>query len=267
MKTLLVAGFSLFAATFASHPAAAATKHDSHDVSHNASRRIHERSQRAVASPHHGRVTSHHTVARHEHAALDHGYRHHIASSYRAERVADRSYRRPYDHNRYYAQSAAWRYSPLQCVPYAREVSHIELTGNAYLWWAEAAGRYARGDRPEVGAVLNFRGIARMPLGHVAVVTDVINSRSILVTQANWVPDRITNDVRIDDVSPDNNWTEVRVELGDSSTLGSVYPTYGFIYNKPAIATVIAANGQSNEVAEAPAAQTLSTQAPDRNLQ
>lgn len=162
---------------------------------------------------------------------------------------------------------ASYRYSPLQCVPYAREVSHIELTGNAYLWWAEAAGRYARGYEPEVGAVLNFHGIRRMPLGHVAVVTDVINSRAILVTQANWVADRITNDVRIDDVSPDNNWTEVRVELGDSSTLGSVYPTYGFIYNQPVNATVIAANGQSSEVAEAPAAQPLSAQAPDRNLQ
>ena len=59
--------------------------------------------------------------------------------------------------------------------------------------------------------------------------------------------------MRIDDVSPDNDWSEVRVELGDSSTLGSVYPTYGFIYDKPADRTVIAANGQSNEVAEAPA--------------
>ena len=83
----------------------------------------------------------------------------------------------------------------LQCVPYAREVSHIELTGNAYLWWAEAAGRYGRGATPEVGAVLNFRGIGRMPLGHVAVVTDVIDSRAVLVTQANWVPGTITNDV------------------------------------------------------------------------
>jgi surface antigen len=267
-KTLLVAGFSLFAAAFASHPAFAAIKHDSRHVLHHVSRRIVDRSHRAVASLHHERVTSHHTVVHHEHGALDHGYRRHVALGYRSERVADRSYRHHDDHNHhYYAQAASYRYSPLQCVPYAREVSHVELTGNAYLWWAEAAGRYARGDAPEVGAVLNFRGIGRMPLGHVAVVTDVIDSRAILVTQANWVADRITNDVRIDDVSPDNNWTEVRVELGDSSALGSVYPTYGFIYNKPANGTVIAANGQSSEVAEAPAAQTLSTQAPDRNLQ
>ncbi|HTJ90547.1 MAG TPA: CHAP domain-containing protein [Acidocella sp.] len=263
MRALLIAGFSMVAATFASHAASAAIKHDSHHVSHHVTRRTHERSQRAVAGSHRDRVTSHHTVARHEPVAFDHGYRRHIASGYRVERIADRSHR----HHHYYAQAASYRYSPLQCVPYAREVSHIDLTGNAYLWWAEAAGRYTRGDQPEVGAVLNFRGVGRMPLGHVAVVTDVVDSRTILVTQANWVADRITNDVRIDDVSPDNNWTEVRVELGDSSTLGSVYPTYGFIYNKPANGTVIAANGQSNEVAEAPAAQTLSAQAPDRNLQ
>jgi surface antigen len=219
---------------------------------------------RAVASAHHERVISHHTAVHHEHVAYNYGYRRHIDSSYRIDRLSYRSYR----HHEYYGGvTTSYRYSSLQCVPYAREVSHIDLTGNAYLWWAEAAGRYARGDVPAVGAVLNFRGVGRMPLGHVAVVTDVINSRAILVTQANWVPDSITNDVRIDDVSPDNNWTDVRVELGDSSTLGSAYPTYGFIYDKPAAGTVIASSGQSNEVAEAPAAPAVSSQAPDRNLQ
>jgi surface antigen len=267
VKTLLIAGVSLVASAFVSHAASAATKHSSRHVSHSVSRShhvvSHERvtSHRAVASVRHEHVVSHHTVVRHEHVAFNYGYRHHIDSSYRDERVAYRSY----SHHSYYAPS--YRYSSLQCVPYAREVSHIDLTGNAYLWWAEAAGRYARGDSPAVGAVLNFRGVGRMPLGHVAVVTDVINSRAILVTQANWVADRITNDVRIDDVSPDNDWTEVRVELGDSSTLGSVYPTYGFIYNRATDGTVIAANGQSNEVAEAPVAQPVSAQAPDRNLQ
>ncbi|NNM57509.1 MAG: CHAP domain-containing protein [Acidocella sp.] len=162
---------------------------------------------------------------------------------------------------------ARYRHSGLQCVPYAREVSHIELTGNAFLWWAEAAGRYERGNTPVEGAVLNFRAIGRMPLGHVAVVTGVINNRTILVTQANWVPGTITNDVTVQDVSPDNNWSEVEVELGDSSTWGAAYPTYGFIYDKPASATVIAANGQGNEVAEAPSVRPVNTEGPNRNLQ
>ena len=264
----------MVAAAFTSHAASAATKHNSRHFLHSVSRSVHGRSYRAVASVHHEHVASHHTaaryehvashrtVARYEHVALNHGYRHHIDSGYRIERVSYRSYR----HHGYYG-ATSYRYSSLQCVPYAREVSHIELTGNAYLWWAEAAGRYSRGDMPEVGAVLNFRGVGRMPLGHVAVVTDVINRRAVLVTQANWVADTITNDVRIDDISPDNNWTQVRVELGDSSTLGSAYPTYGFIYNRPAEDTVIAASGQSSEVAEAPAAHALISQAPDRNLQ
>ncbi|MBU6397628.1 MAG: CHAP domain-containing protein [Rhodospirillales bacterium] len=164
--------------------------------------------------------------------------------------------------------AAEYRYSRLQCVPYAREVSHIDLSGDAFLWWAEASGRYARGNTPVVGAVLNFRSIGRMPLGHVAVVTAVLNPRTILVTQANWVPGSITNDVTVQDVSPDNNWTDVRVELGDSATMGAAYPTYGFIYNRPAIGTVIAsANGVGNEVAEAPQARPVASEAPDRNLQ
>ncbi len=153
-------------------------------------------------------------------------------------------------------------------MPYAREVSHIELSGNAFLWWAEAAGRYARGNAPTEGAVLNFRAVGRMPLGHVAVVTAVLDDRTILVTQANWVRGTITNDVTVRDVSPDNDWSQVQVELGDTPTMGSAYPTYGFIYNQPDPGTVIASsNAQNNEVAEAPRAVTVQTDAPDRNLQ
>jgi len=160
-----------------------------------------------------------------------------------------------------------YRHSYLQCVPYAREVSHIDLSGNAFLWWAEASGRYARGNAPEEGAVLNFRAIGRMPLGHVAVVTSVVDSRTILVTQANWVRGTITNDVTMQDVSPNNDWTEVEVELGDSRTWGAAYPTYGFIYNRPADTTVIATSAQGNELAEAPTAAPISGEAPDRDLQ
>jgi surface antigen len=164
--------------------------------------------------------------------------------------------------------SAKYRHSILQCVPYAREVSHINLSGNAFLWWAEAAGRYARGTTPVEGAVLNFRAVGRMPLGHVAVVTSVIDNRTVLVTQANWVRGTITNDVTVQDVSPNNDWTQVQVELGDSETWGAAYPTYGFIYNQPASSTIIASGAaQGNEVAEAPRAAPVLSEAPDRNLQ
>lgn len=175
------------------------------------------------------------------------------------------------DHGYYHSGQrvrAHFSYSRLQCVPYAREVSHIELSGDAFLWWAEAAGRYERSHMPVIGAVLNFRSTGRMPLGHVAVVTAVLDSRTILVTQANWVPGTITNDVTVQDVSAANNWSAVRVEYGNGSVMGSTYPTYGFIYNKPASApTIYAANdGGRNEVAEAPAAPSILAQAPNRSL-
>jgi surface antigen len=231
------------------HHAQASTKHPvRHNLTHFAANHMHHIGHVQLASSRHVIGEGHFGTAgrRHEH-------------DYRIEKTGYHTH-----HLRYTARS--WR-SGLQCVPYAREVSHIELTGNAYLWWAEAAGRYARGNVPQEGAVLNFRGIGRMPLGHVAVVTSVIDSRTILVTQANWVPGSITNDVTMQDVSPENNWSEVQVELGDSSTWGAAYPTYGFIYNRPADSTIIAANAQSNEVAEAPTTQPVNTEAPDRNLQ
>jgi surface antigen len=187
-------------------------------------------------------------------------------SSSRHSKIRYAHYSR-HSHSRY--ASAHYRHSYLQCVPYAREVSHIDLAGDAFLWWAEASGRYARGETPVEGAVLNFRSIRRMPLGHVAVVTSVIDSRTILVTQANWIPGTITNDVTVEDVSADNDWSEVQVELGDGQKMGAAYPTYGFIYNQPDNGTIIAGNNpaQPNEVAEAPSAVTVSTQALDRNLQ
>ena len=230
-------------------------------VYHNAHRESHD-----VA---HARVV--HADYRYDHRHSYHSSRYARAETrYEGAHIERADYR---DERRYYHSrhiSARYSYSRLQCVPYAREVSHIELSGDAFLWWAEAAGRYQRGSVPVVGAVLNFRSTGRMPLGHVAVVTAVLNSRTVLVTQANWIPGTITNDVTVEDVSADNDWSSVRVELDNTSTMGSVYPVYGFIYkNVPAdMTTVIASNnvGGRNEVAEAPVASPIATEAPDRNL-
>jgi surface antigen len=148
----------------------------------------------------------------------------------------------------------------MECVPYARRVSGIDLTGDAYLWWNEAAGRYERGDMPAPGSVLNFRSNGRMRLGHVAVVTEVVNQREILVTQANWggpgfVRGGISSDISVVDVSPNNDWTAVRVALGHSPRYGSVYPTYGFIYGHDAPGTLMVD-------AELPAPQILTDRPP-----
>jgi surface antigen len=232
--------------------------HRRHHVTETYASETHHHTARLASSPEHHRLRGEHIYYASEHYRYSH-QRHeqylHYASYHRYRGL----------HYRY--ASAEYRHSYLQCVPYAREISHIDLTGDAFLWWAEAAGRYARGDAPQEGAVLNFRAIGRMPLGHVAVVTDVIDSRTILTTQANWIRGTITNDVTMQDVSPNNDWSEVEVELGDSSKWGAPYPTYGFIYNQPDNGSVIATAAQGNEVAEAPRAVPIETDAPDRELQ
>lgn len=47
--------------------------------------------------------------------------------------------------------------SALQCVPYARIVSGVEIRGDALTWWDQAAAQYQRGHEPKKGAVLAFR--------------------------------------------------------------------------------------------------------------
>ena len=124
--------------------------------------------------------------------------------------------------------------SALQCVPFARENSGIEISGNAGTWWNSADGLYERGAHPEVGSILNFRATGRMRLGHVAVVTNVITPRHIEIDHANWgAPGRISRNIDVVDVSASNDWTEVRVALSQAEDYGSVYPTFGFIYDRP----------------------------------
>ena len=122
----------------------------------------------------------------------------------------------------------------LQCVPFARALSSIRLFGDAWRWWSTAAGLYNRGTIPQAGSILSFRPDARMPLGHIAVVTRVLNGREIEVDHANWaVPGAISRQVQILDVSTDNNWAAVRVGLRDRDRFGAVYATNGFIYGRP----------------------------------
>lgn len=115
------------------------------------------------------------------------------------------------------------------CVPFARAVSGIEIKGNAWTWWEGAGSDYPKGRVPVAGSVLTFRKTNKMPMGHVAVVSHVVDSRRILVDQANWERNRITTDTMVIDVSEKNDWSQVRVQNRYNS-FGAVYPTYGFIY-------------------------------------
>ncbi len=125
-----------------------------------------------------------------------------------------------------------------QCVPFARAASSIQIFGDAWTWWDQADGRYDRGHRPRPGAVIVFEKTGRLPLGHVAVVSRVVEKRVVLLTHANWSRQNgerghAEQDVTLFDVSPDNDWTEVKVWYRDTDGLGgTVYPVAGFIYGE-----------------------------------
>ena len=123
-----------------------------------------------------------------------------------------------------------------QCVPFARAASGIEIHGDAWTWWDQADGRYERGHHPRVGAVIVFAKTDRLRLGHVAVVSRIVERRVVMLTHANWSRQNgerghTEQDVTLFDVSPRGDWSDVRVWYRDSDGLGDgVYPVKGFIY-------------------------------------
>jgi surface antigen len=126
-----------------------------------------------------------------------------------------------------------------QCVTFARSFSGIQIFGDAWTWWKSATGKYAQGKTPEAGAVLVFRPHGKMTRGHVAVVSQVLTERIVQVTHANWGGSRgkVEKDVTMIDVSETGDWSKVRVWHGPTGDLGgTVYPTYGFIYQAAASA-------------------------------
>lgn len=124
----------------------------------------------------------------------------------------------------------------LQCAPFARDVSGIEIFGNAGTWWGQAAGKYARGNEPKVGAVIAFKPTRSMPIGHVGMVSKIVSDREVLIDHANWSlingrRGQIERGTRVMDVSAAGDWSEVRVWYAPVKGLGtSSYPLYGFIY-------------------------------------
>ena len=128
----------------------------------------------------------------------------------------------------------------LQCVPYARQVSGIQIYGDAHTWWGQAAGRYQRGSKPRVGAVMAFEPHGNMELGHVAAVSRIVDSRTVLLRHANWSlidgrRGQIEDNVRAVDVSENNDWSAVRVWYAPIQALGgTAWPVEGFIYREKA---------------------------------
>jgi len=176
---------------------------------------------------------------------------------------------------------ASRRGGGLQCVPFARAASGIELKGNAVAWWDAASGVYERGSRPEAGAVLNFRANGNMRMGHVAVVRRVVSRTEIEIDHANWAwagKGNVSRGVSVIDVSERNDWTAVRVALGHGDDFGSIYSTYGFIYDRPDDGIMVANTSRHlgapardvrgfDEVAEAPRQTVaISTDAPAHSV-
>ena len=124
----------------------------------------------------------------------------------------------------------------LQCVPFARELSGIQIYGDAHSWWDQAAGIYQRGTAPVEGAVLSLPSYGAMQLGHVAVVHEIVDSRTILISHANWSPingrrGQIERKVMARDVSEHNDWSLVRIWYATIGKLGTTaFPVNGFIY-------------------------------------
>jgi len=111
--------------------------------------------------------------------------------------------------------------------------SGINIFGDAWTWWRQATEKFRTGDAPETGSVLVFRPEGRMSRGHVAVVSDILTDRVVRVTHANWGGSRgkVEENVTVVDVSPSNDWSQVKVWYNPINGLGTtVYPTYGFIY-------------------------------------
>lgn len=157
----------------------------------------------------------------------------------------------------------------LQCVPYARRVTGVQIFGDAHTWWDQAEGKYARGTRPKVGAVLALRPHGNSRLGHVAAVSRIVDSRTILIRHANWSPlngrrGQIEDDVRVIDSSPANDWSAVRVWYAPLQAIGGTsWPVQGFIYpgkpgrNEPALRRAAPPRIAPNETPRDPIARLI----------
>jgi len=119
----------------------------------------------------------------------------------------------------------------LFCVEYARMRSGLAVFGDAKHWWERARNLYSRVSHPVEEAVMVFSGSKRLKRGHVAVVTEIVSPREIIVDQANWQNrGEIDHATPVLDVSKNNDWSAVRVWDIPSGTFGSrVYPISGFI--------------------------------------
>jgi hypothetical protein len=123
------------------------------------------------------------------------------------------------------------------CVEFARLASGIALFGDAKTWWDQARAQYAQLVNPAAGAVMVFASRRNMRAGHVAVVKKLVGPREVLVDHANWGRDgRIYLNAPVIDVSPNNDWSIVKVWNTRANTMGTTaYTLKGFIAQRFAV--------------------------------
>jgi hypothetical protein len=121
---------------------------------------------------------------------------------------------------------------PMSCVPFARLRSGVNIQGDANVWWREASAEgYRETKSPAPGDVLVIEVGAEGERGHVAFVKRVVSPREIYVDHANWHGRaEVAVDIPVIDVSPNNDWSQVRVFWVDSGQMGArTYSVEGFI--------------------------------------
>jgi hypothetical protein len=135
----------------------------------------------------------------------------------------------------------------IQCAAYAREHSSVDIHGDAYTWWEQAGGIYARSSEPVEGSVMVLKNYAGKHRAHVAIVRRMASSREIRIDHANWLNDGAiyVNDPVLD-VSAANDWSQVKVWNIRSGSWGTrVYAVQGFIGPAPADSNPLVASNHA----------------------
>ncbi len=116
------------------------------------------------------------------------------------------------------------------CVTHVRNMTGITtVRGDAWAWWDNSAEQFARGPIPAPGSIMVWRRAGNLPRGHVGVVREIVDSRTVLIDHS-WDSNALRRNQRIEDVSADNDWSRVSVWYEPTQTMGGEYALYGFVY-------------------------------------
>lgn len=117
------------------------------------------------------------------------------------------------------------------CVQTVRHLTDFTIRGDAWTWWASADGVHERGAEPELGSIIVFDRQSDLPLGHVSVVSGIVDARTIEVDHTWASGSEIVYGAPVIDVSEENDWSAVRVWHEPTQTMGlTEFRISGFIY-------------------------------------